>query len=461
MAWYMTENGPYNTDFIDVSESPMTKPYPKALWRIEAGRNGGLPFNELLPDIEGIDMWSYPPERVIRVYEMNEPQDGFGHNGLAVLEPTKCISEQELNGRWDLNLTHPLDRWGKWKNLINQNILKIDGQLLRINEQETGVDSSGEYIAVHAKQIWYDLADVLVEEAKGQSLSGTQAIQLIFNSRVKNSDGFHDYTFDYASGITEKSDIEISNLSIAAALIGSNQSFINCFGGELYRNNFFFSLDKTMRGSRQNAFSLRYGADMTKIRQKIDYSELVTHLICEDNYGNRYEASYTPGSYWWLHHQKTKKVFFTYSEYDFDRFYSDADKYWESGIGLPKVEYEIEFASIKNDPKYKDFVGLQDMKVGDSGRIYCDLLEIDTVQKIVYMKRDELKDEVISIKLGNIGDSIFRKFYKSGNISTAVSAEQEQINVMQTAAMSSSILGMQEFTIGQIQSRTINQLQGG
>lgn len=51
MAWYMTENGPYNTDFIDVPEGHMVKPYPKALWRIEAGKNYGLPFHELMPDI--------------------------------------------------------------------------------------------------------------------------------------------------------------------------------------------------------------------------------------------------------------------------------------------------------------------------------------------------------------------------------------------------------------------------
>lgn len=49
-TWKIGEDGfPTNIDFIDLPESPMEKPYPKAVWRIEPGVNDEFPFNELLP----------------------------------------------------------------------------------------------------------------------------------------------------------------------------------------------------------------------------------------------------------------------------------------------------------------------------------------------------------------------------------------------------------------------------
>lgn len=50
ITWYIGENGfPTNTEFIDVPENAMEKPYPKAVWRIDSIFNNGLPYHELLP----------------------------------------------------------------------------------------------------------------------------------------------------------------------------------------------------------------------------------------------------------------------------------------------------------------------------------------------------------------------------------------------------------------------------
>ena len=52
MAWYMTKDGAYNSEFVELPESHMQKPYPLSIWRIEPGINDGLPFHELLNGIE-------------------------------------------------------------------------------------------------------------------------------------------------------------------------------------------------------------------------------------------------------------------------------------------------------------------------------------------------------------------------------------------------------------------------
>lgn len=50
--------------------------------------------------------------------------DDFTTNGLAILTPIKCQVTEELNGEYKLEMTHPIDEAGKWKQLQIGNIIK-------------------------------------------------------------------------------------------------------------------------------------------------------------------------------------------------------------------------------------------------------------------------------------------------------------------------------------------------
>jgi hypothetical protein len=51
-SWYIGEDGyPTNVLFPELPASPMEKPYPKALWRIDPLFNGGYPYHELMPGL--------------------------------------------------------------------------------------------------------------------------------------------------------------------------------------------------------------------------------------------------------------------------------------------------------------------------------------------------------------------------------------------------------------------------
>lgn len=431
--WYYSNDKLTHEDMPDAPEKAMKKPYPKALWRI-GNRSPNMPYHELLPGIKGLDIWSLKREHIIRVYDYREPQNGFKHNGLAILKPSECTSTHELNGRWDVTLTHPVDDWGRWKYLLPQNVLKIDGQLFRIDEHESVSDSSGIYVKIHANHIWYDLADRLLYNKTPENLNGHEFINFLMNARVdaENRDGYDEYQYQYNSDIFKTIDkIEISNASVAGSLIGTDDCFVNLFGGELYRNNFYFSINSRMENARDNAFALRYGFDMTKISQKINYSEWVTNLVAEDNHGSWWNTSW-PYDMYPIHHHKSKYVKFNYSEYNFERFGQDVEDYFKQ-VCRPKITYTINIASIKNDPKYKDFVNLQSYNVGDRGQIYCELLDINTVQQIISIKKNELTGDIIDITLGNTVNSIVRPSYKSGTISSggnssAMDAMQKQLD---------------------------------
>lgn len=417
--WESDENGNlYFPDMPYAPEKPMTKTYPTALWRIDY-LSPNMPYHKLMPNIKAINMWSLPRENIIRVYDYKEPQEGFKHNGIAILVPSECTEYHELNGRWDVELTHPVDDWGRWKTILPQNVLKINGQLFRIDEHTSVSGSSGMYIKVHAKHISYDLADEFVHYYWGENLNGYEFIRAMFGACLTDVDHYDKYIFQYSSDIQDRTGrFEITDKSLLNTLIGGDDCLITQLGGELYRNNFYFSINKRMEGARDNAFALKYGFDMTGITQKIDYSELTTWLMVDNNYGESWAVSYTDNTYP-IHHHKHAFRRFSYSDSidSYTRLVRDGQELFGQ-LCKPKVSYEVNIASMKDNPKYSGFLELQNYNLGDSGTIECDLLDIKTTQKIIAIERDELTGNIKKIKLGSENYSLVRPSYKSDTIST-------------------------------------------
>lgn len=427
--WRISGDVPTHKLYPQISEKPIVKPYPFALWRIDY-LSPNAPYHLLFPNIKGINLWSLPRENVIRVYDYHEPQDGFKHNGLAILMPSECTEYQELNGRWDVELTHPIDDWGRWKTILPQNILKIDGQLFRIDEHTSVSGSSGMYIRVHAKHISYDIADEFVHEYTGENLNGYEFITAMFGACLTDIDHYDKYHFYYNSDIENRTGVvEIADKSLLNTLIGGDDCLINQLGGELYRNNFYFSINKRMEGAKDNAFALKYGFDMVGITQKVDYSGLVTWLATEDNGGNYFAVSYVNDIYPIHHHIHSYRKF-SYSNPDvpdsMERLMRDGHTLFEQ-LYVPKVFYEVNIASLKNDPKYKGFSDLQNYRVGDRGTIECELLGIKTTQQITAVEIDRLTGDIKKIKLGNEVNSLIRPSYKSGTISTGSSPAEKAL----------------------------------
>ena len=194
---------------------------------------------------------------------------------------------------------------------------------------------------------------------------------------------------EYASDITDTATSYFTATSPVAALIGNDNCMVNRLGGELYRNNFYFSINKNKENSKQNAFNIRYGVDLLKVRETVDYTDVCTNLIAHDNFNQMFGVSYveTAGLH---HHHITKQVNFNYDEPDYDQFCSDAQAYFGT-VYVPRVTYEVKFAALKNDERYTEFSNLQSMNVGDSGIVHIQQLNIDSIQKVVKKKSTQLQ----------------------------------------------------------------------
>lgn len=432
--WYMGEDGYPTTDYFpELPENAVNPPFPSMLWRIESGKNNGFPFHALLPDIRGVDIWALHRKSQIHVYDLHEPQEGFKSNGLAVLDPISCTSWHD-DDRWDVELTHPLDEWGKWKYLLPENIIKVRGQLFRIDRYLPKISGSERLVSIHASHISTDMAAQIIRQATFGGGTASQFIDFAFSSVDEPfySEGLQAYEFEGYSDISGISgETELVNCSLWAAIVGADNCLINRYGGELYRDNFYFSVCSRMQYAKDNAFRLRYSLDMTDISQTIDYTDFCTELHGRDNFGNEYAICWT-GVDWAVHHPRQRAVSFTYSDFDtaFDSLVHDVETLFFAS-DYPKVTYDMSLANLKNDPRYVDFMRLQDYHYGDSGSIYCPELDIDTVQKIVAEQRDELTGDVLRMTLGNLKNSWVRPSLLAGTVSSGSSVEDKQRKALQ------------------------------
>ena len=260
MSWVILNGQPYQTEAAELIAEPMLVPfplsylrltsgsiingfenfkiegaamkqvYPKTYWRIKKTVNFGLPYNEMFPNIIGIDLWALERKRTIHVYDLHEPQTGFDGNGLAILDPIECTSVHN-DERWEITLRHPLDEWGKWKNLLVNNVLKVDGQLFRIDTSQPEISESGREIKVHAKHISYDLNDLLIHFATFDGGNAERFIQFAQSSVEgqweKEWAHTEQYEFEGHSDIeTVLGAEEYVNVTFWGAMVGADNSLM-------------------------------------------------------------------------------------------------------------------------------------------------------------------------------------------------------------------------------------------
>lgn len=385
--------------------------YPNALWlQIE----GDLPFKQWPKTYIAV-----PPVRqhdYITVYDLHTLQTDFNNNGLTILTPVSCEITEELNGVYELCLTHPLDKEGRWKELRELNIIKAEGQLFRIYKRVTSMSAGEKVRTVYARHIFYDLNDKILRDVRPTNKDGHDFIDYIMkNMFVDDPNGyFLFYNFSYASNIEKTATSYFQNVTPVAALIGEDNCFVNRLGGELYRDNFYFSINEKREKSVHIEQPIRYGIEMTDIEEDIDYSEFVTYAYFKDNFGHGWSVSYVPTVR--FAHNITRTFYVTYEEPNFEQLVKDGQAYF-GGVWQPKVTYTVQFANLRDTEMYKDFIGLQEYNVGDTVVIYSEELEAETQQKIMRKVTDAITGRTIEITLGNLQGGLTRKDKMGSTIS--------------------------------------------
>lgn len=433
---------PYLPFLPEPTKFKLEPPYPEKMFRLSADVNDGYPYLPFLQKQNNLNLRIQPSRPLIHVYghtqtELDKAQGSdFSGNGYAIIEPVSCEVRQEENGEYSLSMEAYCDEYGKYKYLKKQSLIKVPikyhgetkWQILRIiiptrytNENGLGM------IKVEATHLFYDNNRYMIKHSRPTQKSGKQALDWIFKEGEWYGNEKSRYPFTYSSDISSVRTAYYENISPTAALLGADQCFINRWGGRLYRDNYYFSINREMEGSRDIGV-IQYGFNMTEIELTEDDTNLLTDLIAVDNFGNEHHVSNPNIPNASIPHRIYRCVKFGYDKEDINAFHADAQAYYDE-YKQSSVNIKVQFVNLTDVELYKDFLALDSFEVGDKVTVYHKDMDIYYSNlEIISKTYDVVAQKTTEIEIGNFKNAISRRQFMSETVSDGQSAIDKQLD---------------------------------
>lgn len=344
-------------------------------------------------------MAAVPQYEYITIYDAKAQPADFGTNGIAILCPDSCTVDETLNGNWYATMTHPIDNNGIWRSVFEFRILKILGNLFVINRAETSYSGRKGKIAVDAEHITYKMNDgwIAPETIVGEDLH-VQAILSNLRDRREGMRAFNGselYEFNGASD--DEMTVPDFPMTYPSGKSWGEAIFdvLDKSGGELYRENFYYSIRNRMENAIDNAFEIRIGFNLKGIKRIVDTSSMYTYFSAYDANNNRaWSISYNDQSFGNL--QIPDTVHRT-KQYPSGDIILQATRDFRKN-SAPKITYEIDMYDTRNNPDFAITKSIR-YKVGDTGRIFDERLGGVISAKIIRTQTDGITGKTLKIEL--------------------------------------------------------------
>ena len=158
------------------------------------------------------------------------------NDGFPLSDAYDDVIYQKANSEYYLKFRYPIDRFGVWKNLTCETVLKADDargvQLFRIKK----INKINGYIRVYAKHITDDINFIEVNQLNVTNATGKRVMTALAGSIVGDS------RFVFDSDIATMHTLNLSDTTVGDILSKDKRSIIGQWGGELIRNNFLINL---------------------------------------------------------------------------------------------------------------------------------------------------------------------------------------------------------------------------
>ena len=350
---------------------------------------------------------------MIVVYAANETD--FTHNGLGPVEPVSCEVSETLNGAWELELTHPRDELGKHLRLAVGNIIKApvpagytQTQPFRIYKTEDGIST----VTAHARHIFYDLMDNLLDAYTGEGVTGAEAAAAIL-SHCRGTD--HGFTMH--SDLEAAGDVDFADKNPVEALLGSG-GLTETFRAEIARD--WRHIYAVTRVGRDTDVVIRQGKDLVELNGSLDVTGAVTRIVPVGQ-TKQGEPLYLPEVYveneaegapayalvkWGslkVSDAKVGKNGMT-TEQAYTAMREAARAEFDKGCDQPAYTLDVDFVNLGETLEYKDYGALYDLGIGDSVRVVCPSAGIDARLRLTDYVYDCLSRRYLSCKLGTVED---------------------------------------------------------
>lgn len=356
----------------------------------------------------------------IRVYEFN--QTSFNNNGICTLFPKSAVITRDLNEyKYYLDLTHPIDETGKWKEITQDRIIVANEQPFRIKF----VQKTSREIVAYCEQIFFDLNNNFIEDTNIKGKNGNTAL----NQILSNTNYVHPFSGTSNIQITNNSRLVRKN--VLSAIIGDNEnSFVNRWGGELDIDGFTFKINT--RIGRNNGYKVEYSKNMTGINAKFDMRNVVTkirpvgfdgikleELFVDSPFINsyampiireyKYEDVKWKGSpnYQAPLDGEDDGAYETLAEAQAELKRRALAEFSENEVDLPTVNYNVNFVELSNTDEYANYQALSSINIGDDVVIRHKILDINIPARCTAYKYNCLTCNFDEITLGHYNKNFF------------------------------------------------------
>ena len=325
---------------------------------------------------------------MITVYDKNETV--FTHNGLCVL--TDCITAtitEELNGVYEVEVEYPLDSYGKYLNLIEDNIIKADDQLFRIYYKKRTLAG----INVKARHIFYDSLDNFIETLTLTGVSGAAALSAVYGNTQ------YAHIFTSTSDVATPGNFVFDKVNPVTAIMGTG-GIIEQIGGELERDNFTVNLHQA-RGADRGVL-VSYGKNIQGIEETLDTSGIVTRMMPIGKNGLMLSQKYVDSPYVYnFPHPKIVPVDFADIDNLVDLLAASATYLTDNKLDIPQYNYKIDFVELTKTVEYQNYAILETVYMADTVTVKHTKLNINLKAKVIKITKNLITGRIEKIELGS------------------------------------------------------------
>lgn len=327
--------------------------------------------------------------------------------GLGVLIPEKCVVSEQINGSYELQMTHPRDNTGKWKRIETQRIIFAstpDGmQPFRIYR----ITPEKDRISVYARHIFYDMLDTI---CYGKRLTGTA------QQWMKDMP----FTFAFPMPFVFGTDIDSDTRETASydgentveILTAKTNSFVALFGGEVIRDKFnvFFAKKR----GQDIGYKISYGKNLKGLTVDEDLTNVITHIEARGEYQTNVGGeSQTETARVTVVSPRVND--YVYPKMDFITFNDTADKdvmtkrikkMFDDGLDLPNLNVRVDFVQLEKLEQYKKYKFLQKLHIGDTVTVYHEKMNFNKKLRMIDYNWNCITNEYEKIQFGDLKDTL-------------------------------------------------------
>lgn len=377
---------------------------------------------------------------MITIYSKNIPLfiENFKNLGYGVL---KDFTEEPkitevLNAEYNLEFKYIKNGFNS-EYLIEQNIIKANGQLFRIWYIKKELNS----IYILAKHIIFDLQKNFVEDTYPQNKTGHEALEWVLNNtQYPNNFSVSGNTVKIESArYVRKNPIEI--------IYGSDNSILKRFGGELEIDNFHIKLLEK-RGSSNKLF-LRQGKNIVGATYNLDLSTVATRIIPQGKDGLFLPEKYIDSSF--INNYFNPFIYKldltdigvdeeTSQEETFQKMRETVLEMYKNGIDKPKISVEIDFIELSKTEEYKNYSNLETAHLGDTVNCYIPTFNLNIETRIVKTIYNCSKNRIEKLELGSIQPNFVRTTVENKAEINNFMNEANPVNILSKAKEEASKL---------------------